>query len=275
MACRKWYMGTNTKMYKTIADTNRFVSDLCTLTADIPREKFELFVIPSYTTLDQAGRNRDSRLLKLGAQNMCWEEQGQFTGEISPLMLREVGCDLVMIGHSERRHIFMETDEMERAKVRSALEHGFTALLCIGETEEEKAAGRTAEVLRRQLETGLRDVEIPQLNRVWVAYEPVWAIGVNGKPITIAYADEMLSAIREILCDIFGVSGEDVPIFYGGSVNPENAVSLSRCRDINGLFIGRSAWDAEKFNRLIRQVLESRMQEDSDACGRSHEQRKE
>ena len=112
----KWYMGTNTKMYKIIGDTTAFVSRLCELTGDIDRSAFELFVIPSYTTLQQANLHRNPALLKLGAQNMCWEEQGQFTGEISPLMLRETGCDLVMIGHSERRHIFSETDEMERKR---------------------------------------------------------------------------------------------------------------------------------------------------------------
>ena len=258
MACKKWYMGTNTKMYKTIPETNAFVERLCELTGDISRESFELFVIPSYTTLDQANGHRDADLLKLGAQNMGWEERGQYTGEISPLMLQEVGCDLVMIGHSERRHVFLETDDMERKKVRCALDHGFTALLCIGETEEEKDAGRSMEVMGRQLRIGFADVRPEEAGRLWVAYEPVWAIGVNGKPITVTYADEMLTAIRKELLSIFGTAGEEVPVFYGGSVNPSNAVPLSRCRDINGLFIGRSAWDADNFNALIRAVLADR-----------------
>ncbi len=258
MACKKWYMGTNTKMYKTIPETNEFVSRLCELTADIDRNSFELFVIPSYTTLDQANERRDSKLLKLGAQNMCWEERGQFTGEISPLMLREVGCDLVMIGHSERRHVFLETDEMERKKVRCALDHGFTALLCIGETGEEKDLGRSDAVLCAQLQAGLADVGPAETGKVWIAYEPVWAIGVNGKPVTVDYADEKIHVIREKLRSLFGEHGEDIPIFYGGSVNPENAVPLAGCRDINGLFIGRSAWNADDFNALIRAVLAER-----------------
>ena len=256
MACKKWYMGTNTKMYKTIAETNAFVARLCELTADIDREAFELFVIPSYTTLEQANRHRDVALLKLGAQNMCWEERGQYTGEISPLMLQETGCELVMIGHSERRHIFGETDEMERKKVRCALDHGLTVLLCVGETEEEKGAGHADRVLRRQLETGLANVCAAEAaERVWVAYEPVWAIGVHGKPITFAYADERLYEIRKSLTDRFGEAGAQVPIFYGGSVNLENALALAACREINGLFVGRSAWNAEKFDALIRKVL--------------------
>lgn len=255
MACQKWYMGTNTKMYKTIAETNSFVQQLCTLTGDIDRDAFELFVIPSYTTLDQANRHRDPALLKLGAQNMGWEERGQFTGEISPLMLQEVGCDLVMIGHSERRHVFLETDEMEMKKVRCATDHGFTALLCIGETEEEKESGWSDQALQRQLREGFAQLAPGDAGKVWVAYEPVWAIGVNGKPITIDYADEKLKVIRRELLAIFGDRGQDVPVFYGGSVNPGNAVPLSHCAECNGLFVGRSAWDAEKFNTLIRDVL--------------------
>lgn len=255
MACRKWFMGTNTKMYKTSSETNKFVRRLCELTADISRDAFELFVIPSYTALEQANSCRSSELLKLGAQNMCWEEYGQYTGEISPLMLKEAGCDLVMIGHSERRHIFMETDEMERRKVRCALDHEFTALLCIGETEEEKNEDKSDEVLERQLRIGLADVHPDEADRIWIAYEPVWAIGVNGKPITVTYADEKLSMIRRTLKGIFGEKGENIQIIYGGSVNPQNAEALSHCQDINGLFIGRSAWDADCFNALIRQVL--------------------
>lgn len=258
MAGKKWYMGTNTKMYKTIEETNAFVSRLCELTRDIDRNGFELFVIPSYTTLDQANGHRDAKLLKLGAQNMCWEERGQFTGEISPLMLREVGCDLVMIGHSERRHVFLETDDMERRKVRCALDHGLPVLLCIGETEEEKETGRSDEALLRQLELDLADMHPEETGSLWVAYEPVWAIGVHGKPITTDYADEKMRVIRESLVARFGADGRDIPVFYGGSVNPENAVALSRCGEIDGLFIGRSAWDADNFNRIIRAVLADR-----------------
>lgn len=258
MVPKKWYMGTNTKMYKTIAQTNSFISRLQDVTNDIDRSSFELFVIPSYTTLDSANKCRDKNLVKLGAQNMGWEEQGQFTGEISPLMLSEVGCDLVMIGHSERRHVFMETDEMENKKVKCALAHGFNVLLCIGETEQEKDFGQSDEVLYRQLQLGLLGVSEEDASRVWVAYEPVWAIGVNGKPVEVSYAEEKMTAIRNCLINCFNEGGKEIPIFYGGSVNSENAVPLSRCKDIDGLFIGRSAWDADSFNAIIRDVLEDR-----------------
>ena len=189
---------------------------------------------------------------------MGWADEGQFTGEISPRMLKEVGCDLVMVGHSERRHVFLETDEMENRKVLCALQRGFDVLLCIGETEEEKDAGQSDAVLCRQLRLGLAGVTAQQAAHVWVAYEPVWAIGVNGKPVEISYADEKLTVIRTCLRQLFNTAAEDMPIFYGGSVNPQNAVPLAGCADINGLFIGRSAWDADGFNAIIRAVLQSR-----------------
>ena len=242
-------------MYKGIQQTEDYLKELVKLTSDISRDEIELFIIPSYTSLERVGKTIDQKYVKLGAQNMCWEEQGQFTGEISPLMLRETGCDLVMIGHSERRHIFGETDEMERKKVRCALDHDLTALLCVGETEAEKDSGEADAVLERQLSIGLADIGAAETEKIWIAYEPVWAIGVQGKPITFAYADERLYKIRQALKALFGEAGEQIPIFYGGSVNPGNALELAACREINGLFIGRSAWDAEAFNVLIRKVL--------------------
>ena len=135
---KKLYFGSNLKMYKNIKDTVEYLQKLVENTKDISREEIELFIIPSYTTLESATKNVDRAYVKLGAQNMCWEDEGQFTGEISPLMLKELGLDLVMIGHSERRHMFGETDVEENKKVKAALNHGFTTLLCIGETAEEK-----------------------------------------------------------------------------------------------------------------------------------------
>ena len=151
---KKLYFGSNLKMYKNIQDTVAYLQKLVENTKDISRDEIELFIIPSYTTLESATKNVDRDYVLLGAQNMCWEDQGQFTGEISPLMLKELGLDLVMIGHSERRHVFGETDVEENKKVKAALNHGFTTLLCIGETAEEKDFGISAEVLRTQLKVG-------------------------------------------------------------------------------------------------------------------------
>ncbi len=252
----KLYMGTNTKMYKTIQETRNFLLRLYELTKDLSRDEIELFVIPSYTALSAARNTVGSRQIKLGAQNMCWEDQGQFTGEISPLMLKEIGLDMVMIGHSERRHIFGESDEEENLKVTAALRHGFTALLCIGETQEQKDNGISDETLRTQLKCGLKGITPGMALKLWVAYEPVWAIGVNGKPASAEYADEKHTVIKTCLKELFGEeAGRDIPVLYGGSVNNGNAAELIQKNNIDGLFTGRSAWDADNFNSIIRSVL--------------------
>ncbi len=253
---KKLYLGTNTKMYKTIADTLHYLKELGRYTEDIDREWMELFVIPSFTSLESARVVAKETGISLGAQNMGWEDEGQFTGEISPLMLKEVGVKVVEIGHSERRHVLHETDEMENQKVCAALQHGFTALLCVGETKEQKDYGISAEVLRTQLKVGLFSAKPERPEQLWIAYEPVWAIGVNGVPADASYVREIHAMIRETLCALYGQDmGERIPILYGGSVNTENAVPFIGLDNVDGLFIGRSAWDAKNFNKIIRDVL--------------------
>ncbi len=249
---KKLYFGSNLKMYKTIKETVDYLQALVENTKDISREEIELFIIPSYTTLESATKNVNRKYVMLGAQNMCWEDEGQFTGEISPVMLKELGLDLVMIGHSERRHVFGETDVEENKKVKAALNHGFKTLLCIGETAEEKNFGISAEVLRTQLKVGFHGVPITQVSNVWVAYEPVWSIGVNGTPASADYAEEMHKEIKKCLIEIFGEAGKEIPVLYGGSVNPGNANDLIVQPSIDGLFTGRAAWQADKFDKLIR-----------------------
>ncbi len=253
---KKYLFGTNMKMYLTIAETVEYLKALQELTADISREEIELFVIPPFTSQKDANIVKKPELLKIGAQNMCWEEKGQFTGEISPIMLKETNTDLVMIGHSERRHTFGETDEEENKKVLCALDHGFTTLLCVGETGEQKDYGISEEIIRIQLKKGLFNVRQDQTKKLWIAYEPVWAIGVNGKPASREYAESIHACMRKTLEELFGrEAGGAIPLLYGGSVNPGNAVGLSQMEHIDGLFIGRSAWNAEGFNRIIRDVL--------------------
>ena len=250
----KLYFGSNLKMYKNIEQTEDYLKELVKLTADISRNEIELFVIPSYTSLDRVGKSIDQNYIKLGAQNMCWEEQGQFTGEISPLMLQESAIQLVMIGHSERRHVFHETDEDESKKVRCGLKHGFTILLCVGETVDDKKYDLGSEVLRTQLKIDLYGVSKRNLKHVWVAYEPVWSIGVNGIPAKADYAERMQGEIKKCLLELFGEEGRQIPVLYGGSVNTDNAEELIMKPSIDGLFVGRAAWKADKFNDLIRMV---------------------
>ncbi|KUO71641.1 MAG: triose-phosphate isomerase [Clostridia bacterium BRH_c25] len=251
----KLYMGTNTKMYKTIADTVDYLNELSTLTEDLDRKHLELFVIPSFTALESASKTVSPESIKIGAQNMCWEEQGQFTGEISPLMIKEIGVSIIEIGHSERRHVFGETDTEENKKVLAALKHEFTPLLCVGETLEQRQLNVSDEYLRIQLKVGLDGVTREDAHKLWIAYEPVWAIGVNGIPATAEYADNKQKVIKNTLIELFGDAGLDIPVLYGGSVNPDNVEGLIQMPNIDGLFIGRSAWDAKGFNKLIRQAM--------------------
>lgn len=252
---KKLYFGSNLKMYKGISATKEYLQKLVENTKDISRDDIELFIIPSYTTLQTATSCCDREFVRLGAQNMCWEDQGQFTGEISPCMLEEMGLDLVMIGHSERRHVFGESDVEENKKVKAALSHGFKTLLCIGETAEQKEYGISAETLRSQLKIGFYGVSPEACKNIWVAYEPVWSIGVNGTPASADYAEAMHKEIKAALYEIFGEKSEEIPVLYGGSVNPGNAESLIVQPSIDGLFVGRAAWDADKFDILIRDAM--------------------
>lgn len=251
----KIFLGTNLKMYKNIKDTVSYLTDLQERTRDINRDKLELFVIPSYTSLSEANKAVNKKLIKLGAQNMCWEDEGQFTGEISPLMLKELDIDIIEIGHSERRHVFGESDIEENKKVICALNHNFTALLCIGETLEQKNYGLSDEILRIQLKIGLSGVDKDSIHKIRIAYEPVWAIGVNGIPASVEYASKKHDVIKDTLAEIFGEEGRQIPVLYGGSVNIDNGLDFIEEPSIEGLFVGRYAWKADRFEKLIRGAL--------------------
>lgn len=252
----KLYLGTNTKMYKTISQTKEFVRSLERLTGDMSEEETSLFVIPSFPSVGPAKQCLSSGRIRIGAQNMGWEEEGPFSGEVSAPMLKELGADLVMIGHSERRHELRETDRMENGKVLCALRNGITPLLCIGETGEQKDYKISDECLSIQLKTGLSQVSAEEAEKIWIAYEPVWAIGAKGTPADPEYVRRRHSTIRHTLEALFGETpGREIPILYGGSVNIDNAVSIIREENVDGLFIGRSAWEADSFNRIIRDVL--------------------
>ena len=250
MAKKKIYFGTNTKMYKTIKDTVEFVSQLQELTKDISREDMQLFVIPSYTTLRDANEAKDEDLLMVGAQNMGWEEQGQFTGEISPLMLQEVGTDIVMIGHSERRHVFGETDVEENKKVKAAHKYGLKPIVCVGETLEQKEAGETTNVITTQTRLALEGLSKEQVEGTIIAYEPIWAIG-TGKTATSEDANNSIKAIRKKISEIYGSVAEDVIIQYGGSVKSTNAKELFETSDIDGALVGGASLKVDEFAKIV------------------------
>ena len=254
---RKKYFGSNLKMYKNVAQTESYLKELADRTRELCMQNpdMELFILPSYTSLETASKSTDQSEIHLGAQNMCWEDEGQFTGEISPVMLEELDLHLVMVGHSERRHVFGESNIEENKKMLAAMKHGFTGLLCIGETKEEKGYGIADEVLRTQIKVGLHGIAAEDLDKVWIAYEPVWAIGVNGIPAPVEYAQEKHHVIRETLRELYGEAADVGPALYGGSVNLENATRLFVQPDIDGLYVGRVAWDAKRFAGLIADCL--------------------
>jgi len=191
----------------------------------------------------------------VGAQNMHWADDGAWTGEISPPMLRDCGLDMVEIGHSERRAHFGETNETVALKTEAALRHGLIPLVCIGETLAEREAGRASAVLDAQLRTALSKLDDGQKEApILLAYEPVWAIGVGGTPATAEYAD---ARHAEIAATAQQVLGRHVPCLYGGSVGPQNCTELLACQHIDGLFIGRAAWDVAGYLDILSRCAAS------------------
>jgi len=247
------YIGANTKMFMTAKQTVEYLEALDSHTRDLRKEDITIFVLPSYTSLHAANYVLADSHILLGAQNIGFEARGEFTGEISPLMLIEAGAGIVMCGHSERRHIFGETDEDQMRKVRCAISNGMTALLCVGETRLQKDQGIGPETLETQLKIALSGLSEADADRLLIAYEPVWAIGGGGEPASPDYAETMHLVIRRTLNNIFGKeTGGDIPILYGGSVNIDNAVSFVDMPHINGIYMGRSSLDAANFERIIR-----------------------
>lgn len=245
------WVGTSFKMNKTLAEALDFAEALAT--ADAARDsRIQRFVIPPFTAVREVKARLKDTSVKVGAQNMHWDDAGAWTGEISAPMLTDAGLDLVELGHSERREHFGETDETVGRKVESAVRHGLTPLICIGETLAEREAGQADAVLKRQVEGALVRLEGEAKTRpVLLAYEPVWAIGVNGIPASADYADDRHARIAETARACLGV---DVPVLYGGSVNPGNCVELITKPHIDGLFIGRSAWAAPGYLDILARV---------------------
>ncbi|SIQ62941.1 triosephosphate isomerase [Rhizobium sp. RU20A] len=248
---RTFWVGTSWKMNKTLAEALAFADGL--QAADGERHpNVQRFIIPPFTAVREVKARLEGTSVKVGAQNMHWDEGGAWTGEISPLMLKDCNLDLVEIGHSERREFFNETDEAVGLKTRAAVRHGLVPLVCIGETLAEREAGRADEVLRRQVGKALEPLSAEERKaEILIAYEPVWAIGVNGIPATIDYANarhEKIAAVAE------AALGRRVPILYGGSVNPGNCAELVSQPDIDGLFIGRSAWTVEGYLDILARV---------------------
>jgi triosephosphate isomerase len=240
----------NWKMYKTVAEALELAEGLLGGLGEVTDR--EVLICPPFTALHALGPVLNGTPVRLGAQNMYHEVQGAFTGEVAPPMLKELGCSYVVVGHSERRQIFGESDALIGKKLRAALAHGLRPILCIGETKPERDAGNAEGVTLGQLRACLTDVTAGQMNDVVVAYEPVWAIG-TGDTATPADAQAMHAAIRAALADLFGAeTAGGVRIQYGGSVKPDNVDELMAQPDIDGALVGGASLKAESFLRIVQ-----------------------
>ena len=249
MAPRKPLIAGNWKMYKTGPEAEETAARLVELVGQ--EAAVDVMIAPPFTALSQVARVLRSSPVALGAQNLHWEAEGAFTGEISPGMLKAAGCTYVLIGHSERRQYFGEKDEGVNRKTRAALESGIIPVVCIGETESEREAGETFSVLDKQVRLGLEGVSLRGSQDLIVAYEPVWAIG-TGKTATKEQAQEAHALIRDKLTQTFGGDvAAGIRILYGGSVKPGNVKDLMAMPDIDGALVGGASLKPDTFAEII------------------------
>ena len=244
---RKPIIAGNWKMHKTIAEALEFVNEV---NDRVNNDKVEAVICAPFTLLKDLKQATKGTNIKIGAQNMHFEEKGAFTGEISPLMLKELDMDYVVIGHSERRQYFNETDETVNKKVLKALEVGIDPILCVGETLEEREAGNTKDVCKVQVEKALENVSKEDLAKVVIAYEPVWAIG-TGKTATSEDANDVIAYIREVVANLYGELANEVRIQYGGSVKPSNVAEIMNQSDIDGALVGGASLEANDYVELV------------------------
>jgi triosephosphate isomerase len=240
------YIAANWKMNKTVAEAAEFIDALL---PRIAATQHDVVVCPPFTALHEVVERRRGTAVRVAAQNMHEGESGAFTGEVSAPMLVELDVEAVVLGHSERRQLFGETDEALAKKVPAALAADLEPILCVGETEEARDGGQTEEVLERQLQADLADVSDEDIAKVVVAYEPIWAIG-TGKVATPEQAQEACAFIRDVL-RARGAAADDVRILYGGSVKPGNAGELLALPDVDGALVGGAALVAEDFAAIV------------------------
>ncbi len=251
MAERMPVVAANWKMHKTVAETEAFLDAFLPRAAELAHA--ELVVCPSYPSLAAAVARCAGSGVRVAAQNMHEEPRGAFTGEVSAPMLTELGVDGVILGHSERRALFGETDEALARKVPAALDAGLMTILCVGETEAERDANQTEAVLRRQLEADLAKAADGRLAEVVIAYEPVWAIG-TGRNATPEQAEEAIAFIRSLVASRDQAAGEAVRILYGGSVKPDNAAELLGRDGVDGALVGGASLDPSDFAAIAAAV---------------------
>ena len=245
---RKAIIAGNWKMHKTPAEAVEMINELKPLVKDAT---CDVVICPTFVCLDAAVKAAKGSNIKIGAQNMHFEESGAFTGEVAPGMLEAMGVEYVVIGHSERREYFNETDETCNKKVKKAFEHNLIPMLCCGETLEQRESGKYVEVLAGQIKADMAGLTNEQAEKVVIAYEPIWAIG-TGKTATSDQANETIAAIRNVVAEMFGKEVADkVRIQYGGSVKPGTIKNQMAMSDIDGALVGGASLKASDFSQIV------------------------
>lgn len=238
----------NWKMNKTIAEAIDLVEGI--KDHELNKEVEAVLCVP-FTDLRDVKKTLEGTNIKLGAQNMHWEESGAYTGEISPLMLKELGIDYVILGHSERRQYFNESDEIVNKKMKAALKHNLKPILCVGESLEERESNKAEDVVKEQITKAFNGINKEEIENIVIAYEPIWAIG-TGKTASADDANNMIKFIRNIIGKLYGAEEQEkIRIQYGGSVNPGNVKELMAKSDIDGALVGGASLKAEDFVQLI------------------------
>jgi triosephosphate isomerase (TIM) len=248
---RKTVIAGNWKMNNDLQESEKLIVELKKLLQN-EKPNCDVIVCPPFTSLSESSKLVNGSIIKLGAQNMHFEESGAFTGEVSASMLKSVGCDFVILGHSERRAIFGENNEMINKKIKKALSVGLKPIFCVGELLEEREKGITNDVVKRQVLKGLAGISADDMKNIIIAYEPVWAIG-TGKTATPAQAQEVHEFIRDLIEIDYSLEvANDLVIQYGGSVKPDNAKELLSQKDIDGALVGGACLKADSFMGIIK-----------------------
>jgi len=252
---RKPFIAGNWKMNMTISEASELVKTVLEKSRDLTEA--EIVIIPPFTALYATKKVLQGSFIHIGAQNLFWEDSGAFTGEISSTMLKDAGCTYVVIGHSERRQYFCETNETVNKKIKSALLNKLVPIMCIGESLEEREKGETIIKVEAQITEGLRNFNREEVSRIVIAYEPLWAIG-TGLTAAPSQAQEVHSFIRNKLSEKYGnETGSCAIILYGGSVKPANTLSLLKEKDIDGALVGGASLKAESFIEIIKEALKA------------------
>jgi triosephosphate isomerase len=246
---RRPFICGNWKMHKTVSDALAFVTELKSALGSV--RDVDVAVAPPFTAIQAVAKRLEDSHITVAGQDCHWESKGAFTGEVSAPMLAEAGARHVILGHSERRHVFGETDAEVQKKMRAVLDAGLSPILCVGEKESERDGGQTQARVQTQLEAGLEKVKPEELARVTVAYEPVWAIG-TGRTATPEQAEEVHAFIRAHLAERFGTLAEIVRIQYGGSVKPDNVAALMAKPNVDGALVGGAALETSSFVALVK-----------------------